>query len=210
MVGVSPQRIKVTPLGVSDAFTKATERVREKIWLFVGNVKPHKGLATVLEAMANTAVAATGRSLVIVGRRDGFFTSAPELAKRAERLNERVKWAGVVSEAELHKWYASAEALVLPSVHEGFGLPVLEAMAAGCPVVAACAGALPEVCGDAAWWFEAGDAIGLAGGLRELADSPEKRALLAAAGRERAAGFSWDRTASLTVAALRRTWEGES
>jgi glycosyltransferase involved in cell wall biosynthesis len=207
MVGVQPERIGVTPLGVSDVFMGGGEQAREKVWLFVGNVKPHKGLATLLKALGNQAVAATGRRVVIVGRREGFFTAAPELGILADRLGERVQWAGVVSEAELRGWYACAEALVLPSVHEGFGLPVLEAMAAGCPVIAAAAGALPEVGGEAAWCFQPGDADGLAVKLCELAGSPEKRAAMAAAGRERAAGFTWERTASLTVAVLRRAWE---
>lgn len=207
MVGVQPQRIAVTPLGVAAVFAETAESAREKVWLFVGNVKPHKGLATLLGAMGRSVVAASGRRLVIVGRREGFFTSAPELADIADRLGERVQWAGVVSEAELRTWYGRAEALVLPSRHEGFGLPVLEAMAAGCPVVAAKAGALPEVGGEAAGWFEAGDADGLAGRLCDVATDADLRARMSGLGRARAAEFDWERTARLTVDTLRAAWE---
>jgi glycosyltransferase involved in cell wall biosynthesis len=201
------ERVVVTPLGVASAFGSATSRAgRESCWLYVGNVKPHKGLDTLLTAFAALAEECPHR-LVIVGRREGFFTEAPGLEGKVAALQNRVLWAGEVSEADLALWYARAEALVLPSRHEGFGLPVLEAMAAGCPVVAARAGALPETGGDAARFFETGDAAGLAKVLRELAGDPSERARLSKLGRDRAAGFTWRQTSELTAAALREVWE---
>jgi len=203
--GMERRRVRVTPLGVGEDFTQTETGRRERIWLYVGNVKPHKGLAALLAAMARSD--ANGHRLVIVGRREGFFTTAPELEQMAAILGGRVEWAGEVDELALRDWYARAEALVLPSTHEGFGLPVLEAMAAGCPVVAARAGALPEVAGEAALWFEAGDVEGLARKLSALANDGALRERLAGAGRRRAEMFTWGRTAELTAAALRETWE---
>lgn len=207
--GVAADRVRVTPLAAGGV--RAEAAARERVWLYVGNVKPHKGLGVLLEALARPELRALPHRLVIVGRRDGFLHGASaDLARAAEALGDRVEWAGRVSEAELAAWYARAEALVLPSRHEGFGLPVLEAMAAGCPVVAADAGALPEVGGAAAIYCPAREPAAWAEALAGLAAAPAERARLAEAGRERAREFSWDRTAELTVAGLREALEGRS
>ncbi|MFH1497154.1 MAG: glycosyltransferase family 1 protein [Verrucomicrobiota bacterium] len=205
---VTSDRIRVTPLAAAFLRPAVSDLPREPVWLFVGNVKPHKGLSTVLAALSRDEVAATGRRLVVVGRRDGFFTGSPELARASGRLGERVQWAGEVDDVTLGRWYARAEALIMPSRHEGFGLPVLEAMTAGCPVVAARAGSLPEVAGEAALWFEPGDADELARRLVDLANDERLRTQLASSGRCRSAQFDWEITARLTVSALREALEG--
>ena len=102
---------------------------------------------------------------------------------------------GYVAEEHLPGLYAGARAVVVPSLYEGFGLPCLEAMAAGTPVVASSATALPETCGDAALLVDPEDAEGFADALAGLVDDDELHARLRAAGAERAAGFSWERTA---------------
>jgi glycosyltransferase involved in cell wall biosynthesis len=172
-------------------------------FLYVGNVKPHKNLGRLLEAFASLT-AELPHDLVLVGRRRGFLTGDPEIGRRAEALGRRVRFTGFIETGELRPTVAGATALVLPSLYEGFGLPALEAMACGRPVLAARAGALPEVCAEAALYCDPRDPEAIADGLRRLATEPELAGRLAAAGRERARRFSWDETARSVTEAIRR------
>ena len=172
-------------------------------FVYVGNVKPHKNLGRLLEAFASLA-AEIPHDLVVAGRRRGFITGDPEVARRAEGLGERVRFTGFLAAGELRRTVAGATALVLPSLYEGFGLPALEAMACGRPVLAARAGALPEVCADAALYCDPRDPGDIATGLRRLAGDAELAARLAAAGVERARRFTWDETATTVSRAMRQ------
>ncbi len=172
-------------------------------FVYVGNVKPHKNLGRLLEAFAALAPEVP-HDLVLAGRRRGFLTGDPEVARRAEGLGARVRFTGFVEAGELRRTVAGAAALVLPSLYEGFGLPALEAMACGRPVLASRAGALPEVCGDAALYCDPHDSRDIAGGLRRLAGDAELVARLATAGAERARRFSWDDTAAAVSEAIRQ------
>jgi glycosyltransferase involved in cell wall biosynthesis len=107
-----------------------------------------------------------------------------------------------VSDGALRALYERAVGLAFPSSYEGFGLPPVEAMASGCPVVVSTAGALPEVCGDAALYCETGDATTLAGHLARLASDDALRAEMVARGRRRAAEFTWRRHAERVVETL--------
>ena len=172
-------------------------------FVFVGNVKPHKNLGRLLDAFAALAPEIP-HDLLLVGRRRGFLTGDPEIARRAESLGGRVRFTGFVETEELRRTVAGATALVLPSLYEGFGLPALEAMACGRPVLAARAGALPEVCGDAALYCDPRDPGDIAAGLRRLATDAELAARLAAAGVAHARRFSWDDTAAGVGDAIRQ------
>lgn len=117
--------------------------------------------------------------------------------------SDRIKWLGYVSDAELRALYESAMCFVFPSLYEGFGIPPLEAMNCGCPVLAARAASIPEVCGDAALYFDPRSPEELAELLTRVAVNQELRADLASRGRVQAAKFSWDKAARQVLAACK-------
>ncbi|GAA5182533.1 hypothetical protein GCM10025771_32040 [Niveibacterium umoris] len=117
--------------------------------------------------------------------------------------SDRVKWLGYVSDGELRALYEGAMCFVFPSLYEGFGIPPLEAMTCGCPVVAARAASIPEVCGDAAVFFDPHNADELAAQLVRVAGDADLRAELVAKGRVQAAKFSWEAAACQVLAACR-------
>jgi glycosyltransferase involved in cell wall biosynthesis len=147
-----------------------------------------------------------GVRLVIVGGADPRVFAAQAAAGGASDTGAAapVVRAGRVDDAALKALYLGAQGLVFPSLDEGFGLPPLEAMALGCPVVAARAGAVPEVCGDAALYFDPRDPQDMAAALRRLLDDAPLRATLAEAGRQRAASWTWSLAAHRLAALLSR------
>jgi glycosyltransferase involved in cell wall biosynthesis len=203
----APRGVEWTvPNGVGREWFEATASPRapneRPYFVYVGNVKPHKNLGRLLTAFG-ALTEEIPHDLVVAGRRRGFLTGDPEVARRAEGLGERIRFTGFLDSGELRRTVAGAAALVLPSLYEGFGLPALEAMACGRPVLAARAGALPEVCGEAALYCDPRDPDDIAGALRRLAGDGELASRLSAAGAERARRFSWDETAAAVGAAIR-------
>jgi glycosyltransferase involved in cell wall biosynthesis len=190
-------KIVVTPNGVDARFRPDGDRNgTEPYLLFVGALQARKDPVTAIEALS---LVDAGLRLVLVGPDKGAERQSRQAVSRL-RLNGRVEFTGHVEMDELASLYRAAEALVFPSRYEGFGLPVVEAMASGTPVVAAAAGAVPEVAGDAAILVEPGDPVALAGGIeRALAD----RERLVRAGLERAKRYSWARMAEQTLAVYR-------
>jgi glycosyltransferase involved in cell wall biosynthesis len=190
--GLSPDKIAVTPYGVDPIFgPNGRDDARAPYALFVGAIQPRKGPLTALEAISLV----DDLRLVLVGpeKRGGDELRA---AVRRLGLEHRVELVGHVGLPELAALYRGAACLVFPSRYEGFGLPVLEAMASGTPVVATEAGAIPEVAGDAAVLVQPNDPVALAGGIeRALAD----RERLVPAGLARAGRYSWAQTARLTL-----------
>jgi glycosyltransferase involved in cell wall biosynthesis len=181
LYGIERERVTVTPHGVDPSFSPGSSPP-DSYLLFVGTVQRRKN-----PLAAAAAASKLGMRLVVVGpSRD------PSLVHALERHGADVR--GYVSKEELVELYRGAAALVLPSRYEGFGLPVVEAMASGTPVVAAPDPALQEIAEDAAVFAEPGDLA--AGILRALQD----RDRLVAAGLRRAARFTWDETARLTLA----------
>jgi len=164
--------------------------------------RAHKNLDRLLDAFARACPA--GEAVLVL---PGYATGAEdELAARARRLGiaDQVVFTGWLPDADLAGLYACATALVFPSLAEGFGLPVLEAMRAGLPVACADRTSLPEIAGGAALLFDPESVDSIAGAIRALLDDPALRARLVGLGRARAAAFSWERTARETLAVYER------
>lgn len=206
VLGIPADRLAVVPLGV-DAARFATPSAlpsRERPYLlFVGNIEPKKGLETLLDAYARTA-SFLGLDLVLAGR-PGWKCDA--LLERIRHWSGpgRVETVGRVDDAELVRLYQGAWAFVFPSRCEGFGMPLLEAMAAGTPVVHSDHPAVAEVMGNAGLSFPVGDAEALAQTLRRLHASTSQQHECSEAGRHRAAEFTWERRARTVLDILRAT-----
>jgi len=192
---IPERKIVVTPLAADPVFSPDGPGLHgDPYVLFVGALQPRKEPTTAIEALS---LIDDAPRLVLVGPDKGGRAQAEETARR---LGVKTEVRGHVPQDELAALYRGAACLAFPSRYEGFGLPVLEAMASGTPVVATTAGALPEVAGDAAVLVEAGNAVALAGGIeRALAD----RDRLRTAGLARAARYSWAETARLTLEVYR-------
>jgi glycosyltransferase involved in cell wall biosynthesis len=158
--------------------------------LFVGNVLPHKNLPRLVEAVARVTVSMPAR-LVVAGA--GRPRAIAQLRALAERVRATVEIRSTLPPAELPPLLRGARALVLPSLAEGFGLPAVEAMACGTPVIASNVSALPEVVGDAALLVDPLDVAALGDAIARVLSDDRLRKELSARGRERAARFSWSR-----------------
>lgn len=216
--GLDPARVDVVHSGCGPEFVPVEDQARlaaarralglARPFLFYPAASwPHKDHRTLLQALR--LLLDRGRfdgDLVLTGvAREAAGLVAAEIARLG--LGERVRLLGHLPAARLPELYALAEALVFPSRFEGFGFPVVEAMACGCPVVCADATSLPEVAGGAALLFEPGSPEALAGRVAEVLEGPEVRRRLRGAGLARAADFSWARAARETVEVYRRAAE---
>jgi glycosyltransferase involved in cell wall biosynthesis len=198
VVGAPPTGVTVIPEGVDERFfakadpnaAAARYALASPYVLAVGTASARKNLQALHQAARN--LRERGIELVLAGSDRGYLRGPDGPLRRL----------GYVDDELLPGLYAGAVALAMPSDYEGFGLPCLEAMAAGAPVVAAAAGALPETCGGAALLVEPRDTAGFADALMTAACDEQVRARLIDAGRRRAAEFSWTRTAKLTDALI--------
>jgi len=176
--------------------------------LFVGVIEPRKNVVGLLEAFAILkARRPLPHKLVVVGRKGWLWE---ETMARAEQSSYRddILFPGFIPEDELAALYSAAEAFAFPSHYEGFGLPVLEAMACGTPVVSSRASSLPEVVGDAGMQVDPDDAEGFAAALELLALNPELRDDLRQRGLARAAQFSWATAARSLLGIYERVARG--
>lgn len=210
VLGIDTERIKVIPLGVESRFAPADESWRdevvskyhlpEKYVLYVGNTMPHKNLPRLVEAFAAVRLSHPHVELLLAGAKDKYRHQV-EAAISSSGLVGAIRFIGKVPETDLPAIYSCASVFAFPSLYEGFGLPVLEAMACGTPVVASDAASIPEVAGDAAILVDPLDTMALAGAIVGVLDSPDRAAHLSAKGIQRASLFSWRRCAEehLTV-----------
>lgn len=196
LLGADPERVHPVHHGVpAGSGSTAASPVDGPYVLALGTVEPRKGLPGLVAAFDAVAAAHPGLRLVVAGP-DGWGVEAFDTAVGRAACAASVIRLGYVDDQRAAALLRGATVLAYPSLYEGFGLPPLEAMAAGVPVVATTAGALPEVLGDAACMVAPGDPDALAEGLSLALDDAGYRARLVVAGREQAARFSWQQCAA--------------
>jgi glycosyltransferase involved in cell wall biosynthesis len=207
-LGVRDERVVAIPEAPAPHFAPVTDAARlaaarekyglpERYVLSVGSREPGKNRPALLRAFAR--LPKRGLALAIAGQPAWRYEDEQRLVERLG-LGERVRFLGYVPDADLPALYSGAEAFAFPSLYEGFGLPVLEAMACGTPVVTSDGSALAEVAGDAALLVDPRDTDALARALERLLADEALRAELRARGLERAGDFSWERAARETLA----------
>ena len=202
---IDPERIVVVPLGVGRPFLGAIRNpenvFKEPYLLHVGDLHTRRNLGMLIRALAH------GRSDSLIDRMPLVVLAGVDRGERA-RLEDEARrarvslcFAGVPADATLAGLYAGAAAFVYPSRYEGFGLPLLEAMACGAPVIAARAGAIPEVVGNAGILVDPDDESAMASAIAQIIHDGGVADRLRETGRLRASAFTWERTTALTVAA---------
>lgn len=211
--GVDPERITVTHLGLSEIFKPPTDQylikdvqarygLQERSYLmYVGTVQPRKNLTRVIEALAITLAAGYEVDLVIAGKR-GWLSTPIEQRAQELGITHRIHFIGYVPEQELPALLAGALCFVFPSLYEGFGMPVIEAMACGTPVITSTSSALPEVAGDAALLVDPLDTNAIAAAIMQLIDQATLRETLRRRGLDRARLFTWEACAKKTLEVL--------
>lgn len=217
-LGVPENRVQAIPSGVSTAYkllqpgaiapVKAKYALPENYILFVGSLEKRKNLVRLLQASQRLWSAGLRIPLVLVGPiplnpEIGVDLALPS-ADPAGGAGALVKVLGYVPEAELPALYAGATVLVLPSLYEGFGLPIVEAMACGTPVVCSNTSAMPEVGGQAAVYVDPHDCQAMAAAIAGICTDAERRLQMVTRGLDRARTFTWARTARQTVELYRR------
>jgi glycosyltransferase involved in cell wall biosynthesis len=196
------QKIHVVPQGVDTMFADIrTRRHPERFLLAVSTLHPHKNLDGLLRAFALFRERHPDFRLVVCGMH-GFFTGPLYELRRSLQLEKDVEFPGWIPRADLYDLYARAWAFIYPSHFEGFGLPILEAMAAGIPMACSNVEPMASLAGEAALRFDPKDVNAIAAAMLRLTEDEALRAQLAEAGPRQAAKFSWRATAEGTLAAL--------
>jgi glycosyltransferase involved in cell wall biosynthesis len=212
-LSIPPERLHVVPNGVSDAFrpvpldearaVAARYGLTLPYILTVGNLQARKNLPALLAAFRTLDPSTVPHRLAIVGQPMWNDAGFGDMINRSG-LGQRVVRTGYVNDSDLPAIYSAADFLVFPSLHEGFGLPIIEAMASGTPVITSNAASLPEVAGDAALTVDATDVRVLASAIERVASDPALRQTLRTRGLKRAEAFDWGSVAAKTIAVYRR------
>lgn len=217
LLKVRPEKVSAVPLGVDAHFQplepQQIEQFRQekqlpaRFVLYVGTLEPRKNIPLLLRGFARLRreqpAAMEGIELVLGGAKGWLYDEIFRLVRELG-LEAITRFPGYISEEELPLWYNSAECFVYPSVYEGFGLPPLEAMACGCPVITSNTSSLPEVVGDAGITVGPEDEAGLSTALARLLTDPVEKAVRRELGLRQAQKFTWEETARRTLEIYRR------
>jgi glycosyltransferase involved in cell wall biosynthesis len=218
--GISPSRVDVVYPGVDDDFRpyqardaadaaalaqfRARHHLPERIILYLGTLEPRKNVDRLVHAYSRLVAQGLPHHLVLAGGK-GWHYQAIFQAVEDLGLRERVHFPGYVSREEQPLWYNAADVFVYPSLYEGFGIPPLEAMACGVPVVTSDTSSLPEAVGDAGTTVDPTDVEALTEAIGRVLNDPSRAASLRGAGRRRAALFTWEAAAERCLASYRRS-----
>jgi glycosyltransferase involved in cell wall biosynthesis len=210
---ISPQKVVAIPEAARQGFKPAsveqTERakrqfnIEDDFILFVGTIEPRKNLITLARAFAKILRTTTLRPQLVIAGKKGWLVDELFSYIKEMDMSDRVRFTGYVSDDDLRALYSSCSVCVYPSLYEGFGLPTLEAMACGAPVITSRTPAIMETVGDAARLVPPLDIQALARTIVELLGDEKARLELSSEGLLRAAQFSWEKTASLTLEVYR-------
>jgi len=218
-LGIAPEQVSVTPLGVESCYFERIEPqqisttlrahgLQPGFFLFVGTLQPRKNLRGILEAFNQLPQEIRRQHKLVVVGRDGWGNEdlLPEL--RALQARGEGYWLDYLPRQQVMALLQSAAALVFPSLYEGFGLPVIEAFAARCPVITSNSTSLPEVAGGAAWLIDPNDSGEIAAAMLDVLQNQTLRAARIEAGSNRAKTFSWDACAARTLEVYEKVLRG--
>jgi glycosyltransferase involved in cell wall biosynthesis len=207
---IPQDRIVVTYPGLKKTYSgvmptmdvlEKTYHITGKYILFVGTLQPRKNIEKLIEAFAKVVKKHSDVTLVVVGKHGWMFEDILKAPKKWG-IEEQVKFVSFVPDEDLASFYKHAVGYVLPSLYEGFGLPVLEAMSYDCPVITSNISSLPEAGGDAALYIDPQNANDIAEKITQLLTTPSLRDELIEKGRKQVKKFSWEKTAKETLAVL--------
>lgn len=214
------KRIHVTPLSVDQKFRPAhskseTARVREKyslprqFILYVGTIEPRKNVSGTAKAYSMLPPELRKKYPLIIAGSKGWYAESILDEIHALGISDDIRLTGFVDDRDLPTLMAMAELFVFPSLYEGFGYPVLEAMASGVPVITSTSSSLPEVIGDAGILVEPDDLKGISNAMRKILRNPRFRRSLRNKGLKRARQFSWEKTARRTLEVFESVYRGK-
>lgn len=206
---IHPEKIKVIHLAVDESFKRVEDKdqiqkilekykIDSEFVLFIGNLEPRKNLTRLFEAFAIAHNKIPSYKLVVAGTRGWLYSDIFETVARLN-LSDKIIFTGYIDAEDLPALYSAAQVFVLPSLYEGFGLPILEAMSCGAPVITSNMGSIPEVAGDSAILIDPYDIKAIADGLLEVFSNRQLREELMEKGLRRAKNFSWKRVAEETL-----------
>jgi glycosyltransferase involved in cell wall biosynthesis len=186
----------IDSLEVDESILNKNNLLGKKFILAVSTLNPNKNFASIIESFSH--LNDFDCNLVIAGRKSKIFNQSEDL------ISQKATYVGFITDAELKALYQHADGFVFPSFYEGFGLPPIEAMACGCPVIVSQSAALPEICGDAALYCDPKEPKDIASKIRQLLSDPSLQNTLRQRGKERAHQFSWRTCAQETLAIIEK------